>query len=87
MPTTLTSSEFEARAGAALDSAASSPVIVTKNGQPKNVVISYAEYQRLLARDIEVFRVEDLTDSELDEIAQAKMEPGLEYLNAELERS
>ena len=84
MATTLTRSEFEERLGDALDRALSGPVIVTKHGRPKNVVLSYEEYQRLAARDRSVFRVADLTDEEIAEIGRARMEPGLEHLNAEL---
>ena len=84
MATTLTRSEFEERLGDALDRALSGPVIVTKHGRPKNVVLSYEEYQRLAARDRSVFRVADLTDEEIAEIGRASMEPGLEHLNAEL---
>ena len=59
MLTTLTRSAFEQHLGDALDQALSGPVIVTKHGRPKNVVLSYAEYQRLAARDRGVVRLED----------------------------
>ncbi|MCX7310261.1 MAG: type II toxin-antitoxin system Phd/YefM family antitoxin [Alphaproteobacteria bacterium] len=40
----------EAQVGDALDRALSQPVIVTKHGKPENVVLSYDEYERLIAR-------------------------------------
>jgi len=38
------------------DVALASPVIVTKNGRPRNVLLSFAEYERLKARDQVAFR-------------------------------
>ncbi len=41
------------------DLALAEPVIVTKNGRPRNVLISVEEYERLKLRDRQVFRAED----------------------------
>ncbi len=84
MPSTLTRSAFEAQVGDALDRALSQPVIVTKHGKPKNVVLSYDEYQRLTARDRRVVRLEDWTDAEIKALESLEMEPDLEALDAEL---
>ena len=35
------------------------PVIVTKNGRPRNVLLSVEEYERLKLRDRQVFLAED----------------------------
>lgn len=35
------------------------PVIVTKNGRPRNVLISYDEFQRLASRDQAAFKAAD----------------------------
>ena len=85
MPTTLTRSAFEQHLGEALDKALSGPVIITKHGRPKNVVLSYNEYQRLAARDRRVVRLEDWTEAEIAALEATEMEPGFEHLNAELE--
>jgi prevent-host-death family protein len=85
MSATLTRSEFEERVGDALDKALSQPVIVTKHGRPKNVVLSYDEYQRLIARDRRVVRLEDWTQAEIAALESMRMEPGLEHLDAESE--
>lgn len=85
MPATLTRSAFEAQVGEALDKALSQPVIVTKHGKPKNVVLSYEEYQRLAARDRRIVRLEDWTEAEILALEQMQMEPGLEHLDVELE--
>ncbi len=84
MPATLTRSAFEAQVGDALDRALSQPVIVTKHGKPKNVVLSYDEYERLTARDRRVVRLEDWTAEEIAALEASAMEPGHEALNAEL---
>jgi prevent-host-death family protein len=84
MSAILTRSAFEAQVGDALDKAMSQPVIVTKHGKAKNVVISYEEYERLTARDRRVIRLEDWTDAELRALESSEMEPGYEQLNAEM---
>jgi hypothetical protein len=41
------------------DLALKRPVIVTKNGRPRNVLISVEEYDRLKSRDQQAFLAED----------------------------
>ena len=41
------------------DLALAEPVVVTKNGRPRNVLISVEEYERLKLRDRQVFLAED----------------------------
>ncbi|MCX7324166.1 MAG: type II toxin-antitoxin system Phd/YefM family antitoxin [Hyphomicrobiales bacterium] len=84
MPATLTRSAFEAQVGDALDKALSQPVIVTKHGKPKNVVLSYDEYERLTARDRRIVRLEDWSEDEIRALEGMAMEPGHEALDAEL---
>lgn len=87
MPATLTRSAFEAQVGEALDTALSQPVIVTKHGKPKNVVLSYDEYERLTARDRRIVRLEDWSEEEISALEGMAMEPGHEALNAELQNT
>ena len=42
--------EFQDRVGEALDRSLSQPVLITKHGRPRNVVLSYDEYERLRAQ-------------------------------------
>jgi prevent-host-death family protein len=81
---TLSASEFQDRVGEALDRSLSQPVLITKHGRPRNVVLSYDEYERLRARDRRVVRAEDLTDEDIAAIEASEMAPGYEHLNAEL---
>jgi prevent-host-death family protein len=82
---TLSASEFQDRVGEALDRSLSQPVLITKHGRPRNVVLSYDEYQRLRARDRRAIRAEDLGEEEIAAIAASEMEPGFEHLDAEFE--
>jgi len=82
---TLSASEFQDRVGEALDRSLSQPVLITKNGRPRNVVLSYDEYERLRARDRRAVRAEDLTDEDIAALEASEMAPGSEHLDAELE--
>ncbi len=50
------------------DVALSQPVMVTKNGRPRNVLLSVEEYRRLKRRDQEAFRAEDTPERFLADI-------------------
>jgi prevent-host-death family protein len=82
---TLSASEFQDRVGEALDRSLSQPVLITKHGRPRNVVLSYDEYERLRARDRRAVRAEDLTDEDIAALETSEMAPGYEHLDAELE--
>jgi prevent-host-death family protein len=82
---TLSASEFQDRVGEALDRSLSQPVLITKHGRPRNVVLSYDEYERLSARDRRAVRAQDLTDEDIAALEASEMAPGYEHLNAELE--
>jgi len=82
---TLSASEFQDRVGEALDRSLSQPVLITKHGRPRNVVLSYDEYERLRARDRRAVRAEDLTDEDIAALEASEMAAGYEHLDAELE--
>ena len=82
---TLSASEFQDRVGEALDRSLSQPVLITKHGRPRNVVLSYDEYERLRARDRRAVRAEDLTDEDIAALEASQMGPGYEHLDAELQ--
>ena len=85
MPATLTRSAFEAQVGDALDRALSEPLIVTKHGKPKNVVLYHAEYERLTARDRRILRLEDWSEEDIRTLEAMAIEPRHDDLDAELE--
>ena len=82
---TLSASEFQDRVGEALDRSLSQPVLITKHGRPRNVVLSYDEYERLRARDRRAVRAEDLTDEDIAALEASEMGPGYDHLDAELQ--
>ena len=82
---TLSASEFQDRVGEALDRSLKQPVLITKHGRPRNVVLSYEEYERLRDRDRRAVRAEDLTDEDIDALEASELAPGFEHLNAELD--
>ncbi len=50
------------------DLALAQPVVVTKNGRPRNVLISVEEYERLKLRDRQAFAAADTPEYFLAEI-------------------
>ena len=60
------------------------PVIITKNGRPRTVLIAYEDYLRLAKRDRRVDPTAAISDDELAVIEASTMEPGPDHLNAEL---
>jgi prevent-host-death family protein len=54
------------------DRALTQPVAITHEGEPRIVMISIEEYERLKRRDRQALRVEELTDEELALIAAAE---------------
>lgn len=80
----VSTAEFIKNYGSLADKALSEPVIVTKNGRDRLVVISAEEYARLKRRDRRVVRLEDFTDEEMALIANATPSPEDAHLDAEL---
>jgi prevent-host-death family protein len=72
---TTTSAEFQRKIGHFQDRALVEPVMVTRNGRGRVVLISADEFKRLKRRDREVMRVEELSEADLAAIAAAEV-PG-----------
>lgn len=81
----ISTADFIKNFGALADRALSEPVRITKHGRDRLVMLSATEYDRLKRRDRRVVRLEDLTDEELELIAQAEVSAEYAYLDAELE--
>ena len=67
------SAEFQKNIGRYQDVALTEPVVVTRNGRERTVLISATEYQRLKRRDREVLSIYELSDEDIEAIE--KMEP------------
>ncbi|WP_045025052.1 type II toxin-antitoxin system Phd/YefM family antitoxin [Agrobacterium arsenijevicii] len=84
MTSTVTAATVSKNFGAYQDAAVREPVIITKNGRPRTVLIAYEDYMRLAKRDRRVELSTTLGDDDLAAIEASQMEPGLEHLDAEL---
>jgi PHD/YefM family antitoxin component YafN of YafNO toxin-antitoxin module len=84
MPTKVSTAEFIKNYGSLADKALTEPVVITKNGRDRLVVLSADEYARLKRRDRRVVRLEDFSDEEMALIARAEANPEDAHLDAEL---
>jgi len=84
MTSTVTAAAVSKNFGAYQDAAVREPVIITKNGRPRTVLLAYEDYVRLAKRDRRVELTSVLSDDELAAVEVSQMEPGLDHLNAEL---
>jgi prevent-host-death family protein len=80
----VTAAEFQRHFGRYQDEALTQPVAITRDGPERLVMISVDEYRRLRRRSREVIRVEDLSDEEVAQIVEGKMDPRHDHLDAEL---
>ena len=83
--TTLTLAEFGQRAQEHLENAGEHPVVITRKGKPKQVVISYEQYlefRRLQEYDTRRhIKTADLSEEDLDTIMNARVDPKFDHLN------
>ena len=81
----VSASEFSKEIGRYQDVALTQPVMVTRNGRDRTVLISSEEYQRLKRRDREVLGLEDFTEEDIEAVRRAEPSPESEAFNHELE--
>jgi prevent-host-death family protein len=65
--------EVQKKFGFYQDAAIKGPVLISKNGRPKTVLLSYEEFVRLRERDRQVHDIADLPDHLADSILEAKV--------------
>ena len=81
----ITSTDFQKEIGRFQDVALAEPVVVTRNGRDRTVLISAQEYQRLKRRDREVMGLDDFTAEDLELIRAAEPPPESAHYNHEVE--
>jgi prevent-host-death family protein len=81
---TVSSADFQRNFGVYQDKALGEPVVITRNGRERLVVLSADEYRRLRRRAREVLPVEALSETDIDAIRRTEMSPRHNHLNAEL---
>ncbi|MGY5810147.1 type II toxin-antitoxin system Phd/YefM family antitoxin [Rhizobium sp. LEGMi198b] len=84
MTATVTAAAVSKNFGAFQDAAVREPVIITKNGRPRTVLIAYEDYLRLMRRERRVDLTTALGDADIIAVETSEMDPGLDHLNAEL---
>ncbi|MBZ7927147.1 type II toxin-antitoxin system Phd/YefM family antitoxin (plasmid) [Ensifer adhaerens] len=86
MTSTVTAAAVSKNFGAYQDAAVREPLIITKNGRPRTVLIAYEDYLRLMRRERRVELTSTLDADELVAVEKSTMDPGLDHLNAELSK-
>lgn len=76
----ITSTEFQQNVGRYQDASLVEPVVITKNGRNKNVLISAATFDVLVKGRV-ARRAEDLDDDTLKAIAEAAVPSEFAYLD------
>jgi PHD/YefM family antitoxin component YafN of YafNO toxin-antitoxin module len=68
----VTAGEFGREVGRYQDLALTEPVIVTRDGRDRTVMISVEEYARLKRRDRRVLGIEDFTEEQIEAVRRAE---------------
>ncbi|WP_137132658.1 type II toxin-antitoxin system Phd/YefM family antitoxin [Rhizobium sp. FY34] len=84
MTSIVTAAAVSKNFGSYQDAAVREPVIITKNGRPRTVLMAYEDYLRLAKRDRRVDLTAAISDDELAGTDASTMETGLDHLNTEL---
>jgi hypothetical protein len=77
----VSSTEFGKEVGRYQDMALAEPVVVTRDGRDRTVMISADEYMRLKRRDRQVFAAGDLPDELIDAIRTSEMDARHRHLD------
>ena len=77
----VSSTEFGKEVGRYQDAALSQPVVVTRNGRDRTVMISAEEYARLKRRDRQVFSTADMPEEFVEAVRKSEMDPRHNHLN------
>ena len=77
----VSSTEFGKEVGRYQDAALSQPVVVTRNGRDRTVMISADEYLRLKRRDRRVFSAGELPDEIVEAIGASEMDERHRHLD------
>jgi prevent-host-death family protein len=76
--TSVPAAEVQKRFGYYQDEAIKGPVLISKNGRPKTVLLSYEEFMRLRGRDRRAYGLDDLPAHLAAAILEAQVPDELE---------
>ena len=77
----VSATEFGKEVGRYQVLAQSQPVIVTRNGRDRAVMISAEEYQRLKRHDRQVYAAGELPDELVEAVRRSEMDPRHQHLD------
>ena len=77
----VSSTEFGKEVGRYQDLALTQPVVVTRNGRDRTVMISTEEYQRLKRRDRQVFAAGEMPEEFVEATAKSEMDSRHNHLD------
>jgi prevent-host-death family protein len=77
----ISATEFGKEVGRYQDAAMTQPVIVTRNGRDRTVMISAEEYRRLKRRDRQVFTTTDMPADIIEAVRNSEMDPRHNHLD------
>lgn len=84
MASTVPAAAISKNFGAYQDDALREPVIITKNGRPRTVLMAYDDFVRLSKLERRVELTDELADEEIAAVENSEMEAELSYLDSEL---
>ena len=80
----VSSAEVQKNFGHYKDAARAEPVVVTQYGKPAVVILAASEYERLKELDRRVLRLDDMPDSDIQEMLRAEIPPEYRYSIADI---
>ena len=80
----VSTAEFIKNYGTLADKALGEPVVITKNGRDRLVMVSAEEYARLKRRDRRVLAAGELTEAQIAALETAEVPAEQAHLDAEL---
>lgn len=79
------SADFQRNIGRYQDLALTQPIVVTRNGRERTVLLSTEEYHRLKRRDREVLSLDDFTDEDIAALEAARAPESSKAFDHEVE--
>jgi len=76
--TSVPAAEVQKKFGFYQDEAIKAPVLISRNGRPKTVLLSYEEFLRLKGRDRQAYTLDDLPAHLVSALLEAKVPDELE---------
>jgi prevent-host-death family protein len=80
----VSAAEFQRNIGRYQDDALREPVVVTRNGRERTVLISTEEYQRLKRYDRQVLGLEDFSDADIALLKKSRTPEAAKAFDAEV---